>query len=254
MTIYQIYFYITKGDIEEIKRFIMPEHWIAGKDFFIEKFVHKLKCDDCQKLPKGQVFIPESILMRTDDVVITMWRRERKCDYFPSPHRLTIGWDKTDGLSYLMQTERSEVPRELYHKCESLLIRINDFINVPIYVCSKCQHIDCGGGSCSLCWGKIIKINKFGLKNEREWRRIFDRCNDINCKEYYTYAHVSRNNQNYEGRRFAVCNHWLKFENFLKDMGEVPDGCRIDRIDNNKDYCKDNCHWVKEEVETNVQI
>lgn len=57
------------------------------------------------------------------------------------------------------------------------------------------------------------------------------------------------NIRNYGSRGIAVCNRWLKFENFLHDMGEAPEGASIDRINNNGGYMKSNCRWADTKVQ-----
>ena len=78
----------------------------------------------------------------------------------------------------------------------------------------------------------------------RIWCHILARCNNPSDAAY----------KHYGGRGIKVCKRWLKFENFLVDMGRRPSiRHSVERQHNDKGYSPSNCIWATQEEQCSNQ-
>lgn len=73
------------------------------------------------------------------------------------------------------------------------------------------------------------------------WTSMIQRCTNPKSPSF----------EHYGGRGIDLCPEWKDFATFYKDMGPRPDGCSLERSDNNLGYFPANCYWATKVAQQN---
>ena len=88
-------------------------------------------------------------------------------------------------------------------------------------------------GEQNLSHGHCRRLEGHASRTYQSWKAMCQRCLNPNDTNYHLYG----------GAGVTICDRWLKFENFLADMGERPPGTTLSRFGDVGNYCKANCAW-----------
>lgn len=81
------------------------------------------------------------------------------------------------------------------------------------------------------------KNTKHGMSRSKTyavWDAMIQRCTNSKSRAFPRYG----------GRGIEVCEEWLDFRLFLRDMGEQPNGLSLERRENSGNYEPGNCCWA----------
>ncbi len=139
------------------------------------------------------------------------------------------------GRLTVLSTHKIKGTYKYYAKCqcdcgsEPIYVRIDQLRGNPKPPRTKTESCGC------LHKERVTKHGAWGHPLFSVWSGIMSRCYKPNDKRYRIYGK----------RGITVCDRWHHVNNFITDMTEgYQKELQINRIDNDRGYYKENCHWA----------